>query len=89
MIEPAHRAPCHKCENLLEFRRSDREPAHLMEIGQPIHYARTATSDRTTTGRFFQCPDCGQLWELVEDSSLEETTPAGLHTYLHFLDIIR
>jgi hypothetical protein len=89
MIEPGQRGPCHKCENLLEFRRTDRETAHLMEIGQAIHYHRELEAPTTSTSRFYQCPECGQLWQMVEDSSIEETGPGGLHIYLEFLDILR
>lgn len=85
VIEPRQLNPCRKCNDLLEFAKSNREHTHMKEIGEPIHYARKIeTGIATTTSRFYQCPECGQLWQEVEQSGA-----GGLTRYLRFIEILR
>jgi hypothetical protein len=57
----------------------------MREVGGQIHYTkRLQTGTATSLSTFFQCPDCGQLWQEVED-----TGPEGQSKHLYFLDIYR
>jgi len=57
----------------------------MAEIGQIIHYTkRLETGTATTMSRFYQCPDCGQLWQEIED-----TGPEGQSKHLYFVEIFR
>jgi hypothetical protein len=83
MISLGQLGPCSKCDNLLEFSGTNRNPAHMAEIGQLVHYSkRLETGTATTISRFFQCPDCGQLWQEVEDAG-----PEGQSKRLYFLEL--
>ncbi len=85
MISPGQLGPCSKCDNLLEFSGANRNPAHMSEIGQLIHYnKRLETGMTSTRSRFLQCPDCGQLWQEIED-----TGPEGQSKHLYFVEIFR
>jgi hypothetical protein len=69
----------------LEFSGANRNPVYMREIGEQIHYTkRVEAGTATATSRFFQCPQCGQLWQEVEDAG-----PEGQSKHLYFLDILR
>ncbi len=89
MIEPQQLRPCRKCNNLLEFGKENRNRAYMREIGQPIRYSRRPETGMSSTSRFFQCPECGQLWQEIEDVGFEDDGPGGHRKSLHFVEIMR
>jgi hypothetical protein len=88
-IEPRHQGTCTKCDNLLEFSKTNRTVAHLREIGMPIRYHKRPETGRLSTSHFFQCPECGQVWQRVDDTGFEDGGLGGLKRSLFFIDIIR
>jgi len=89
MIEPRTADMCQKCSNLLEFGKANRPTAHLREIGQPIRYHKSGGTGWTSVSRFFQCPDCGQLWQQIEDTGYEQGGFGGQRRSLNFVEILR
>lgn len=89
MIEPQQLEPCQKCNDLLEFVKENRRPTYMKEIGQPIRYGKRLETGMTTTSRFYQCPECGQIWQEVEDVGFEDSGFGGRRKSLYFLDIVK
>lgn len=89
MIEPHQLGPCARCENLLEFGKANRSTEHLDEVGNPIRFSKALGTGMATTTRFLQCPDCGQLWQEVDDVGFQDGGFGGSSKALYYLDIIR
>lgn len=80
MIEPFQLEPCRKCQDSLSQGAADRKSDYLKQIGEPIRYG----SKSITTNYFYQCPECGQLWQEIVDSGF-----GGHGRFLHEVKIIR
>ena len=89
MIEPQQLGPCARCENLLEFGKGNRNPSYMKEVGLPVRISKALGTGMTTTMRFYQCPDCGQLWQEVEDVGFQDGGFGGRRKALYYLEIIR
>lgn len=89
MIEPQQLGLCTRCENLLEFGKGNRNPEHMKEIGESIRFGKALGTGMATTTRFFQCPDCGQLWQEVDDVGFKDSGFGGRRRSLYYLDITR
>lgn len=84
MIEPFQLEPCKKCQDLLSQGTADRKYDYLKQIGEPIRYGKRLGSKSITTNNFYQCPECGQLWQEIIDSGF-----GGHGRFLHEVKIIR
>ena len=84
MIEPRQLEPCKKCQLLLRLGEPDRHTEHLMHVGEPVVYGKHLGSAAITTNHFYQCPECGQLWQEIVDGELGRGT-----RYLCELKIVR